>query len=194
MHTVPPGPPAGTRVSGPPPSPPAPSRGLASWLPRDLTIGVGITFLLNAAVAVFDEARKPFQLATQVFVPAFVVYVVGRVFWSWWRRQPPAMVTLGVWLALAAAVAGWLDVALAAGVRSINEGNYGLILIAPLAMMIGLFVSLAGLAAAGLGVIVAITALTRDVPRRGLLLVAGVAALVLNIAPIFQVIRIYSRG
>lgn len=157
-------------------------------------IGFAVTILLNCAVAFFDEARKPFQLATQVFVPAFVIYIVTRVFWSWWRRQPPAMVSLGAWAALAVAVASWLDVALAHGVKSINEGNYGLIVIAPLAMMIGLAVSLAGLAATGLGVIVAITAITREVPKRALLLVAGIAAAVLNVAAIFQVIRIYSRG
>jgi hypothetical protein len=189
MHTVP----TRSASSGPPP-PPAPSRGLVSWLPRDLVIGFALTILLNYAVAFFDEARKPLQLATQVFVPAFGIYIVTRVFWSWWRRQPPAMLSLGAWLALGVAVVSWLDVALAHGVKSINEGNYGLIVIGPAAMLIGLLVSLAGLAATGLGVIVAITALTRDVPKRGLLVVVGITAAMLNVAAIFQVIRIYSRG
>lgn len=189
MNTVPP-----RAASSGPPAAPAPSRGLVSWLPRDLVIGFAVTILLNYAVAFFDEIRKPLQLLTQVFVPAFVLYIVSRVFWSWWRRQPPAFVSVGAWAALAVAVVSWLDVALAHGVRSINEGNYGLIIIGPAAMLIGLLVSLAGLAATGLGVIVTITALTRDVPNRAMLVVMSVAAAILNVAAIFQVIRIYSRG
>lgn len=187
MHTVPP-----RAAPGGPPSPPAPSRGLVTWLPRDLTIGFALTILLNYAVAFFDEVRRPIQLLTQVFVVSFTIYIVTRVFWSWWRRQPPVMVSLGAWFALAVAAASWLDVALAHGVKSINEGNYGLIIIGPAAMFIGFLVSLAGLAATGLGVIVAFTALTREVPKRAFLLLAGVAAAVLNVAAIFQVIRIYS--
>lgn len=62
--------------------------------------------------------------------------------------------------------------------------NYGLIVIAPLTMMLGAIVSLAGLAAAGVGAAATVTALTRSVPRSSVVAVVGIASVVLNLAHI----------
>jgi len=143
------------------------------------------------AVAVFDEWRGPLQTIYRILVAGIIVFFVGRVFWRWWKARPTTIATKGAVVALLLAVVGWLDVGLAKAVTGISEGNYALIVIVPLTMMLGAFVSLAGLFAAGLGVAVTITGLTRTVARPAWVVSMGIASVVLNLGHIVALVQIF---
>jgi hypothetical protein len=142
------------------------------------------------AVGAFDEWRGTIKVVWWLLMSGLVAFLAGRAFWSWWKAQPEAIVTMGAMLALAFALVGWLDVALARAVRGISEGNYALIIIGPLMMMLGALVSLGGLLAAALGVAVIASGLRRPAGRGTLLAIAGLAAVGLNFGHIFLVVRV----
>jgi hypothetical protein len=143
------------------------------------------------AVAVFDEWRGPLQTIYRILVAGIIAFFVGRVFWRWWKARPTTIATKGAVVALLLAVVGWLDVGLAKAVTGISEGNYALIVIVPLTMMLGAFVSLAGLFAAGLGVAVTMTGLTRTVARPAWVVSMGIASVVLNLGHIVALVHIF---
>ena len=96
-------------------------------------------------------------------------------------------------LSFAVALAGWLVVSIARFVTHMSEGNYALIIIVPLTMMLGALSALAGLLAAGLGLAIAVTPLARPVPRPALLVAGGLACFLLNISHIVALIAAFWR-
>lgn len=160
--------------------------------PRELLTTFGLVALLLLAFRVFDEVRDLIQGVAQLVVPGLVAFFVARAFWRWWSAQPPTIAAVGAWLGLGVALVGWLNVALATWVAGLNQGNYALIVIVPLAWMLGLAVSMAGLLAAGLGVAVTITGASHAMPARGWVVAAGLAAVILNLTPILRLISIFS--
>ncbi len=151
---------------------------------REALIVAAILVFGQVAFGFFDEARDVLQAIYRPLIPVLVLYFAGRAFWRWWREQPPAIAGTGAKVAFLVAIAGWLDLLLARGVAHMSAENYGLIVIAPLTMMLGAIVSLAGLAAAGVGAAATVTALTRSVPRSSVVAVVGIASVVLNLAHI----------
>ena len=147
---------------------------------------------LMFAFRVFDEARSVLQPLSQIALPSLIVFFVGRGLWRWLRTKEPGVVRVGAWAGLVVAVIGWANVALAARVAGVSEGNYALIIVVPILWMVGLFLSVAGVLAAGLGVFVTAAALRGAISNRGLIASAGVVSVVLNLGHIVQLFRIFS--
>ena len=159
-----------------------------------MLVAVAIYFLLAFAVQLADGGgRRIANTIALLYIPGSIGFFVARALWRWWRTQPHGTAGVGALAALGMSVIGWANVALATAVRGINEGNYALIIIAPLAMMVGLLVSLGNLFAAGLGVASSVTALQSQGRRSGWIVAAGFASVVLNLTAIYRTFRIYEN-
>jgi len=159
---------------------------------RKLATALVILGLLLLANRLLDELRGPLQLITRLFIVAMVLYFSGIAFWHWWQKRSTAsLLKRGSIAALVIAVVGWADIALISAVYRISGENYALIIIAPLAMLASAVASLAGLIAAFIGGAILVTAMKNDIEHRSLYVLIGMAAIVLNLAHIIRLLRIY---
>ena len=161
---------------------------------REVLLVIGAFMLVMFAhVVVEGGAHKVIDRTLGLILFGSIAYFVGRAFWRWWKQQPPSIAGMGALAGLGVGVVGWLNVGLATWVVGIDEGNYALILIAPLAMLIGLAVSIAGLLAAGMGVAVVMTAVRHQVSGRIWIVCAGIATVILNLTPIVRLVQIFEN-
>ena len=162
--------------------------------PREVLIVVGAFLLISVGhTYVEGGGHRVIDWMLRLLVVGSIAYFVGRGFWRWWSQQPPTIAGMGALGGLGVAVVGWLNVGVATWVTGINEGNYALILIGPLAMLLGLAVSIAGLLAAGLGAAVVMTALRHPIPARFWIVCAGIATVILNLMPIVRLVQIFEN-
>ena len=158
---------------------------------REVVLVVGTLLAGQFAIGAFEEWRAPLQWLSRVVCVAFMVFYPGRAFWRWWRGVSQATVGGGVWVALAFAGVSWIDLALARGVAGMSEGNYALIIIGPLMMLLGAFVSLGGIVAAGLATGAFIRAVRRSMPKRAWIIAGAIVAVVLNLTPIVLLVKTF---
>jgi len=123
-----------------------------------------------------------------------VVFLAGRMGWRWWQGQPPTIASTGVIAALGVTGAGWLLVALVHALSRVSSENYGMIVVWPLVFVGGTAVVAAGVLAAGVGVAAIITALGRSPAHRGVVVIGGAAAVVLNLAHVYALVRLLLTG
>jgi len=149
--------------------------------------GLGVTWALGEG----RESARQLLLLTAI---AMAVFVAGRGFWRWWKSQPEAIASYGLWIAFGLAATGWLTVALVHAVGRIRSDNYILIVVFPLLLVWGAVVVAGGVIGAGLGASVAFSGRTGTHGRRALLVTSGAAAAILNLWHVERVVRLLYTG
>ena len=123
-----------------------------------------------------------------------LVFFVVRGSWRWWNRQPVGIASLGLVGALAMVPAGWLLVGIVHACSRVSSENFGMIIVWPIVFLLGIAVTVGGLVAAIVGVGVIVTAATKAPKHGGLVVAGGVAAVVLNLAHIYALVRLLYTG